>query len=80
LGVTCSDELRLILILLAMLWALSPSWVARAIDLGHERGGVDFLLKMCVDYARDDIHAPPELLGHAQVRRPVVADGPNVDL
>ena len=52
----------------------------RSIDIGHERGGIDFLLKMCVGYARDGIHAPLELLGHAQIRRPVVADSPNVDL
>ncbi len=35
---------------------------------------------MRVGYARYRIHAPPQLLGHAQVRRPVVADRPNVDL
>ena len=35
---------------------------------------------MRVGDARDRRDAPPQLLGHAQVRRPVVADGANVDL
>ena len=42
--------------------------------------GVDFLLQMRVDDARNCGHALPELLCHAQVGLPVIADGPHVDL
>ena len=53
---------------------------SRPIYRCEERRGVDLLLKMRVDDPRNRRHAPLQLLRHAQVGRPVVADGPHIDL
>ena len=52
----------------------------RTIDGGHECRGIDLLLQMRIGDAGKRGDAPAEFLRHAQVGRPVVADGANVDL
>ena len=52
----------------------------RAVDGGVERRSIDLLLQMRIGDARNGRDAPPQLLRHPQVRRPVVADGADVDL
>ena len=67
-GETCSDELRLTLMLVAIVLALRPSCAARARSIvGIERRGIDLLLQMRVDDAGDGRDALLQLLGHAQI-------------
>ena len=63
LGDTCSDELRLTLMLVATVLALRPSCAARAaVDLGVERRRIDFLLQMRIDDAGNGGEALAQLL------------------
>ena len=52
----------------------------RTIDVGEERRSIDLLLEMRIGDSRNCRDPSPELLRHPQVRRPVVADGPHIDL
>ena len=81
MGATCSDELRLILTLLAIVLGVEAELDrAGPVDIGVEGGRIEFLLEMGVGDARNCRDAAPQLLRDAQIVRPVIADGAHVDL
>ena len=81
LGETCSEELRLTLMLVAIaIGGEAELCRARAVDIGVEGRRIDLLLEMRVGNARNGGDAVAELVGNGKIGRPVIADGPHVDL